>query len=429
MNYKETVEFLFRQLPMYQRKGKSAYKASLDTTLALDSYLQQPHQHFKSIHIAGTNGKGSVAHLLAAVLQKAGYKTGLYTSPHLKDYRERIKINGDFIPENEVIRFVEKHQEAINELRPSFFEMTVAMAFEYFAQQQVDVAVIETGMGGRLDSTNIIEPELSVITNIDYDHTAFLGNTLNQIAGEKAGIIKKGVPVIVGRIQPETQTVFELVAEQKEAPLFFTQQKYAIDYSLKSLGEKQVFNVRKAENTVFPGLKTSLLGSYQKENVMVALHAIELLQNKGFDISKEAIYTGFDTVVELTGLHGRWETLGYNPRIIADTAHNQAGIQQVVAQIAQTPYQKLHFVLGMVNDKNIEAILSLLPQKADYYFTKANIPRALDETILTAKAGEAGLHGETYYSVAEAFNAAKKNAAPNDLIFVGGSTFVVAEVL
>lgn len=429
MDYQESLNWLFEQLPMYQRQGASAYKANLNNTLALDRYFKHPHQKFKSIHVAGTNGKGSVSHMLASVLQESGYKVGLYTSPHLKDFRERIRINGEMISKDFVVQFVEDHQPIFKEIKPSFFEMTVAMAFEYFAQEQIDVAVVEVGMGGRLDSTNIITPDLSIITNIGLDHTAFLGNTLTEIAKEKAGIIKKDVPLIIGETQQETETVFKDIASHAKTNIYFADQYYFVDYEMLSLDNKQLFNIRKNQEVIYSDLKLDLLGSYQKKNIITVLRSIDLLIEKSYKIDREIMCQALGKVMKNTGLMGRWQTLGVNPNIICDTGHNLEGIKEVVSQINQTPFENLHFVFGVVNDKNIEKILDILPKNATYYFTKANIPRALNQSLLKEKANKHGLKGESYEKVEMALRNAKKNANPNDLIFIGGSNFVVAEVL
>ncbi len=413
---------------MYQRQGKAAYKANLDNTHALDKHFGHPHQRFKSIHIAGTNGKGSVSHMLASVLQEAGYKTGLYTSPHLKDFRERIKINGKEISENYVVKFVEENFVFFDKLKPSFFEMTVALAFQYFADEKVDVALIEVGMGGRLDSTNIITPELSVITNISKDHTQFLGDTIEKIAGEKAGIIKKAVPVIIGESQKESEPIFLQKTQEMDAPVYFADKIFHIDYALQTIDEKQSFNVYKADNLVYPDLKIDLLGMYQKKNLITTLQAIEILKEK-FNLDKEPIYKGLSNIQKNTGLKGRWQIIGHNPRIVCDTGHNEAGIKEVIHQIENTPYRKLYMVIGVVNDKNIDTILSLFPKNAEYIFTKANIPRALDATELANKAKQFGLKGTVISKVSDALKAAKTKAEAPDMIFVGGSTFVVAEVV
>ncbi len=431
MNYTETLDFLFTRLPMFQRSGPAAYKNNLENTLLLDEFYMHPHRQFKTIHVAGTNGKGSVSHMLAAILQSAGYKTGLYTSPHLKDFRERIRINGEMITENEIISWVEKYR-LNNEkwgLEPSFFELTVAMAFDYFATQKVDVAVIEVGLGGRLDSTNIVEPEVSIITNIGLDHTNLLGNTIEKIAFEKAGIIKDKIPVIIGTKQKETSSVFESVAHLKHAELFYADKEFIADYSLLGTDGKQLFNIKKNGIAVYPELKLDLNGIYQRYNLPAVLKAVELLVLKKWKIEHEHVYRGLQNTTKLTGLQGRWQIIGHNPQIVCDTAHNEDGIKQVVHQLENTAYKELHFVFGTVGDKNPEPVLKLLPQNAKYYFTKADIPRALDEKELMARAREFGLNGRSYKTVKKAFREAKKNAGFSDLIFVGGSTFVVAEIL
>lgn len=432
MNYKETLDYLYRQLPMYQRQGGSAYKANLDNTIRLDRLYDSPHKKFKTIHVGGTNGKGSVSHMMAAVLQKAGYKTGLYTSPHLKDFRERIRVNGEMISEQEVIDFVDDfqvRQTKTHDLSPSFFEFTVIMAFEYFAQQEVDVAIIEVGMGGRLDSTNVIEPELSVITNISHDHTAFLGNSIKEIATEKAGIIKPNTPVVIGETQTSIQKVFSEKAEQMESSIVWADSIYRSSYSMQGINGRQLFNFQHKGQMRYASLELDLLGKYQGKNVATTLVAVEKLIELGWNITKDDIYQGLFDVTETTGLMGRWQVLGNNPLIICDTGHNEAGLNEVLTQIDNTPYQNLHIVLGLVNDKNIDSVLEMLPQNAMYYFTKAQIPRALNERELAEKAMVYELQGKTFSTVEKAFEAAKKSALRNDLIFVGGSTFVVAEVL
>jgi len=427
MQYSQALDFLFSQLPMYQRIGQAAYKANLDNTLAFDQYFESPHTHFKTIHVAGTNGKGSVSHMLASVLQSAGYKTGLYTSPHLLDFRERIKINGEMISESEVVDFVENHNEIIKEIKPSFFEMTVAMAFDYFARQQVEVAVIEVGMGGRLDSTNIINPELSIITNIGLDHTQFLGDTIDKIAAEKAGIIKDGIPVLIGESHELTKPVFIDFANRNNSAIYFADQEYTCDYSMQTLDQFQSFNFKKNGQLVYPDLLSDLLGIYQRKNIATVLKAIDLLSS--FNLDKKAIYEGIKYTSKTSGLMGRWQILSYNPTIVCDTGHNKHGLKLVMEQIKQTPHDKLHIVFGAVNDKSIDSILSILPSDAQYYFTKASIPRALDEKELAKKAQISGLKGNYFATVKDAIDFAKKNASANDLIYIGGSTFIVAEAL
>jgi len=431
MNYEEVLEYLYEQLPFYQRKGAAAYKGSLDNTLALDQLFGHPHRNFRTIHIAGTNGKGSVSHMMASILQQSGLKTGLYTSPHLKDFRERIRVNGEMIQHTFVIDFVHRFLEMNKEchLEPSFFELTVLMAFDYFAAEKVDVAIIEVGLGGRLDSTNVITPELSVITNISLDHTALLGDTLGRIALEKAGIIKANVPVIIGETHPQTQMIFEGKAAEKNAKIIFADQLLKADYSMVSVDGKQLFNIKNSHGIRFENLRLDLLGNYQSKNICTLLTAISELQKMGWHITEAAIRAGLEDVTGSTGLAGRWQTIGVNPRIICDTAHNEAGLKAVVEQLKQTAYKKLHFVIGMVNDKDIAGVLALLPREAVYYFTKAALPRALSEHQLMQMATYFGLNGAAYEDVASALSEAKMYADKDDLIFVGGSTFVVAEVL
>jgi dihydrofolate synthase/folylpolyglutamate synthase len=431
VNYTETLQYLFERLPMFHRVGEAAYKNSLENTLKLDEIFGHPHRSYKTVHVAGTNGKGSVSHILAAVFQSAGYKTGLYTSPHLKDFRERIKINGQMISEQEVIEWVENYPAKNNlwNLEPSFFELTAAMAFDYFAKQEVDIAIIEVGLGGRLDSTNIITPEVSVITNIGLDHTNLLGNTLEKIAAEKAGIIKTNVPAVIGLTQYETKRVFIDTAHTKQANLFFADQEYSASYSMLGLDGKQILNIERNGEMVYPEMKLDLLGFYQTQNVPAVLKTLDILIEKGWQISRENIYDGLANAAKSTGLMGRWQIIGNNPLTIFDTGHNEDGIRMVVEQIKNTPYKTLHFVFGVVADKNQDAVLSLLPKDAVWYFTRADIPRAMNEKELAQKAAGFGLKGESYPSVKEAFNEAKLNAGKNDLIFVGGSTFVVAEIL
>jgi dihydrofolate synthase/folylpolyglutamate synthase len=415
---------------MYQRQGKAAYKEDLSNTLVLDNYFEHPHRQFKTIHIAGTNGKGSTSHMLASVLQSAGYKVGLYTSPHLKDFRERIKINGNFIPKDVVTRFVEKAKPVIDEIQPSFFELTVLMAFDYFKKEKVDIAVIETGMGGRLDSTNIITPVLSIITTIGFDHTKFLGNTLPKIANEKAGIIKPNIPVVIGDKSDETKFIFIDKAKKENAPLSFATEFFQIDYVLQAVEEYQVFNVKQKNSIVYRDLKLDLLGNYQRKNLLTVLTAIETLKSfESLQISNDAIYEGLSNVITNTGLLGRWQVLSYNPTIVFDVAHNKDGLQSVFSQVANTPYKRLHIVAGFVNDKMIDDILPLFPENAQYYFCEADIPRALPLNDLLRKAKQYNLNGLGYGSVKLAFETAQKNADNYDMILVTGSTFVVAEVV
>lgn len=404
MNYQQTLDWLFSQLPMYQRVGKSAYKADLTNTHKLMDLLDHPENKFKSIHIAGTNGKGSVSHMLASVFQEAGYKTGLYTSPHLKDFRERIKINGKMVPETEVIDFVENHKSNFEDMGLSFFEMTVGMAFQHFAREKVDIAIVEVGLGGRLDSTNVINPELSIITNISLDHMTFLGDTIEAIAREKAGIIKEDTPILIGELQDETIEVFKEIAHERKARLALADQD---------------------DNTSNYGL----VGKYQIKNRRTVSAAVKLLSPK-YPRLKENLQVGLVKVVENTGIRGRWERIQDSPRVICDTGHNEAGVKEVVQQLNSEDYDQLHIVWGMVDDKAIESILKLLPQQATYYFCKPNIPRGMDAYVLADMFKTIWkIEGQIHSKVSGAIAAAIKNAGKEDLIFVGGSTFVVAEAL
>lgn len=429
MTYKETLDYLFKRLPMFQRIGAAAYKPDISNTIKLCDILGNPQDLFPSIHIAGTNGKGSTSHLLASVLQEKKLKVGLYTSPHLKDFRERIKINGKKIPQKEVIQFVEKYKTDFEAIDLSFFEWTVGLAFDYFSKNKVDIAIIETGMGGRLDSTNIITPILSVITNISYDHTQFLGNTLEKIAGEKAGIIKQNIPVVIGETQSETMLVFKQKAQEKSSSIIFADKEIIILEGEKIL-KKDGFqlNIELEFQEKKYQLKSPLSGNYQIKNFKTAFLALKNLKGR-FRVTDSEIQKGFKNVIKNTGLQGRWQILGNKPLIICDTGHNEAGISYILEQINSLKFQQLHFVLGMVNDKSIDKILSMLPKNAIYYFCKANIPRGLDAEILKNQAENFDLKGLIYPSVKKALNASKKNAKNNDLIFIGGSTFTVAEVL
>lgn len=427
MNYKETLDYMFSQLPMYQRVGEAAYKANLDNTIALCHLLDNPQNNFRTIHIAGTNGKGSVAHIMASILQAAGYKTALYTSPHLKDFRERIKINGEMIPEENVIQFVKKHKKAFKEIKPSFFEMTVGLALQYFAEEKVDIAIIETGMGGRLDSTNIITPILSVITNIGFDHTQFLGDTLEKIATEKAEIIKKNIPVIIGENQTEIEHIFINKADSQNSAIIFADQIFEAKL-LANTNAGTEYDIWKNDELFIDHLECPLLGLYQSKNIVTAIQAMDTLGN-AFGIGVKTIIEGIENIKMNTGFRGRWQILSNNPLTISDVGHNKEGITNVVQQIKLCKFNKLHFVLGMVNDKDITDILNLLPHDAIYYFCKADIPRGMDETQLQEAGHKAGLNGKTYSSVREAYNVAVNNADSNDLVFIGGSTFVVAEIV
>ena len=405
MNYRDTLDYMYSQLPMFQRIGPAAYKADLSNTIALCRLLGNPENAFRAVHVAGTNGKGSVSHMMASVLQQAGYKTGLYTSPHIKDFRERIRINGQMIPEDKVVDFIARYRKEFEGIGLSFFEMTVGMAFDHFRNEKVDIAVIEAGMGGRLDSTNVITPLLSVITNIGYDHMQFLGDTLEKIAREKAAIIKAGVPAIVGETQEETKHVFAGRAGEVQTRLVFADQRYVAV------------------------MEPALQGPWQKRNLVTVMAAIEQLKEAGFSVSPLHFRHGIEKVVENTGLLGRWQVMQEDPLAICDIGHNRDGIREVLDMIGQTPHKNLHFVLGLVADKNIDPVLELLPATAEYYFCKAGIPRAMDAAELRQAASAFGLKGNTFATVKEAYHAALQNAGVNDLVFVGGSTFVVAEVV
>lgn len=429
MTYQETLDFMFSQLPMYQRQGNSAFKKDLTNTLALCKMLCNPEKKFKTIHVAGTNGKGSVSHMLAAILQKQGLKTGLYTSPHLKDFRERIRINGEMCPEEYVIDFVTKNKELFSIISPSFFEMTVAMCFDYFAEQEVDIAIIETGLGGRLDSTNVITPILSVITNIGYDHTDMLGNTLAEIAGEKAGIIKPNVPVVIGEMHQETTHVFVKKANEVNAPIHFSEQGLEVEHINFTPYYMELSIIKSDASHWFTALRCDLSGGYQYHNIITVLKVVDVLKGMNYFIEDATISSALADVKGTTGLQGRWQTLGENPTIICDTGHNAEGIRYNIERINLMQYDNLHMVFGSVADKDISKVLGMLPATATYYFCKADIPRGKDANLLQAEAATFNLKGNAYPSVADAFNAAKLAAHQNDLIFVGGSTFVVAEVL
>jgi dihydrofolate synthase / folylpolyglutamate synthase len=429
MNYRQTLEYLYAQLPMFHRIGAAAYKADLVNTIALCNLLNNPEKSFKSIHIAGTNGKGSTSHLIASVLQTAGYKTGLFTSPHLKDFRERIKINGKKVPKSYITSFVSQNRKKFRQIQPSFFEYTAVMAFQYFKDEKVDVAVIETGMGGRLDSTNVITPLVNVITNISYDHMAYLGNTLEKIAGEKAGIIKTGVPMVIGETQKETEQVFSRKAEEMKAPIVFADQNLILRRSEIRRGK---FIISSLDEVTAQGdgvpMSCPLKGIYQDKNLLTAYQTLKI-EGLSLKINEKDIQKGFRNVIRLTGLQGRWQMLKRKPKVICDVAHNEAGISYIIEQLKVEEFKVLHWVLGMVNDKDAESILILLPKEAIYYFCKANIPRGLDAVELLQKAMSFGLHGDVYPSVKDAYQSALDAAGENDLVFICGSTFVVAEVL
>lgn len=426
--YQETLDYLFQQLPMFTRVGASAYKKDLHNTIALLSALDNPHLQFKSVHIAGTNGKGSTSHMLAAIFQQAGYKTGLYTSPHLLDFRERIRINGEMADKQFVVDFVDGIKDKISAIEPSFFELTVAMAFQYFAQQQVDIAIIEVGLGGRLDSTNIIIPEISVITNISYDHRHLLGDTLREIAGEKAGIIKSGVPVVISETQTEIQDVFTSIAAEKGAEIHFADQEWMSDNS-EIATTHLALSLLDTHTQQMKRYRLDLNGQYQEKNVMGVLSAIKVLQHQGWHIREEHVSEALAHVKKLTGLRGRWDVISTKPLTVLDVGHNEAGITEIMQQLQHVNYQQLHIVTGFVKDKEVGDVLGLFPRTAIYYFTKAQLPRAMDEVTLAELAAGKGLHGHTYATVQEALYAARQHAQPDDMILVCGSTFIVAEAM
>lgn len=424
MTYAETLDYMFNALPMFQRIGAAAFKKDLSNTLALCKHLGNPEQKIKTIHVAGTNGKGSTSHMLAAILMKAGYKVGLYTSPHLKSFTERIKVDGTCISEEAVVAFVAANRTYLDELKPSFFEMTVGMAFWYFAKEQVDLAVIEVGMGGRLDSTNVIVPEVSIITNIGYDHMQFLGDTLPLIAAEKAGIIKHNVPVVISHTQEEIISVFQQQADAQNSMIYFAQESYHVE----RLADRQGLASYRVEGDAKLVLHVQLLGNYQAKNLPGVLKTLDVLQAKGWTIPIDALQQGLQSVIDLTGLKGRWQILAEKPLLICDTGHNEDGIRMILDQLEQYEYHQLWMVLGMVNDKDVSKILSLLPKAAQYIFCQASIPRAMPAEDLAKQAASVDLQGVVIPNVNEAIEFAKKKAAPEDLIFIGGSTFVVAEI-
>ena len=426
MTYDETVQYLFNCAPPFQQVGGAAYKEGLSTTVALDEHLGNPHKKFLTIHVAGTNGKGSTSQTLAAILQESGYKVGLYTSPHLVDFRERIKVNGKMASKEYVVDFVERHKEFFEPLQPSFFELTTAMAFNYFAEQNVDIAVIEVGLGGRLDCTNIITPQLCIITNISPDHTQFLGNTLAEIAGEKAGIIKPGIPVVIGETTPETKVVFAAKANEAGAPITFAEEE-----ALLLSSTPQPEGGFTYETTLFGTIEGELGGDYQQKNTNTLLSAIKILIDKGFSITADSMRKGFTNVCHTTGFTGRWQTISKTPRTVCDAGHNTGGIKYIVEQLERESkrHTALRIVFGMVNDKDISAVLAMMPKNAQYYFTQASIKRAMPAEDLQAKAASYGLKGNSYPSVASALEAARKESAATDFIFVGGSCFIVADLL
>lgn len=430
MTYTETLDFLYHSLPVFQHIGGSAYKPGFDNIVALEQELGEPHRRFRSVHVAGTNGKGSVSHMLAAVLQAAGYRTGLFTSPHLKDFRERIKVNGQMISEEEVVNFVEQYREAIDRIQPSFFEITTAIAFDYFAREQVDVAVIEVGMGGRLDSTNVIRPLASVITNISWDHAQFLGDTLEKIAGEKAGIIKEMTPVVIGESQIESQLTFITRAKECSAPILFADQLYrVVDRKYVGVNQQQFTIESRLDGETF-ALTVDLLGDYQRKNILTVLTTLDVLNGSGgLTLPREAVVEGLASAATTTGLSGRWQVVDRAPLTVCDTGHNEGGLREIVAQIARQHYRKLYMVLGFVADKDLDKVLPLLPKEAHYLFTRAGIERALDEKLLAERAAAYGLLGEMLPNVTAAVKRARELASPEDMIYIGGSTFIVAEFL
>lgn len=428
MTYQQTLDYLFARLPMYQRVGAAAYRADLNNTIKIIEVLGKPHQKLKCVHVAGTNGKGSCSHMIAAILQQAGYKTGLYTSPHLIDFRERIKINGKMIPKNYIVDFVEKYKESFEIIQPSFFEWTVGLAFDYFAKEEVDVAVIEVGLGGRLDSTNIITPKVSLITNISFDHMNLLGDTIEKISAEKAGIIKPKVPVVVSQYQSENAPLFSQLAKDGKSPIEFADKIYKVTSAQlnSDLLSVTVLNRRNNTETTYD---LDLTGFYQTKNLLGVLTTIDHLVKCGYIIEADHIKKALQKVCQLTGLSGRWHKLSDKPLIIADTGHNEEGIKQVIDNLKSLSFNKLHFVFGSVNDKDVTKILTLLPKDATYYFVRSSVPRSLDEKELLEKAGKMKLNGKSYSTVKDGIAAAKKAYKKNDLIFVGGSTFVVGDAL
>ncbi|WP_370457582.1 folylpolyglutamate synthase/dihydrofolate synthase family protein [Rufibacter sp. XAAS-G3-1] len=427
MTYEQALDYLYQQLPMFHRIGNAAFKKSLDNILALTAALDNPQHKFKTVHVGGTNGKGSSSSMLAAVLQAAGYKTGLYTSPHLKEFTERIRVNGEMISREKVASFTQQHQALFEEVKPSFFEMTVALAFDYFVEEQVDIAIIEVGLGGRLDSTNIITPLVSLITNIGLDHQALLGNTVQEIAAEKAGIIKPGVPAVISTTQPTVSAIFEEKSLETESPLIFADQTYRIEF-LETQGLSSLYAVYKGDSLYLAQLELSLLGSYQRHNLPGVLATVEELNEKSFHLTEEHLREGLRNVQAFTGLKGRWQILGQNPLTICDTGHNIDGLREVVKQLLALQPKRVHFVFGAVNDKDIQSVLRLLPVSYRYYFCEAQIPRALPVQKLWEEAQYAGLKGAAYPTVEDALLAAKAFAQEDEVIFIGGSTFVVAEI-
>lgn len=428
MTYQETLDFLFNATPEFQNVGGAAYKPGLGNIEALEQCLGNPHGRFRSVHVAGTNGKGSTSHMVAAVLTAAGYRTGLFTSPHLRDFRERIRIDGVTIPEEDVVAFVERNRAAIEEVRPSFFEMTTSMAFDHFARHGVEVAVIETGLGGRLDSTNVIRPLVSVITNISFDHAEYLGDTLEKIAGEKAGIIKPEIPVVVGESQLESKLVFIAKAKELHSPIIFADQTYRVLARTYTDGG-QMFEIENLLDGARFSFTIDLMGRYQRKNILTALATLDLLNGRGLEITREAVHSGMATAAAMTGLDGRWQVVRRKPLVVCDTGHNEGGIRELTAQIDRNDYRKLWMVIGFVREKELAKILPLLPQEAEYIFTRPSVERGLDAETLRREAALYGLRGTAVPTVGEAYGLALRSASPEDMIFVGGSTFVVADFL
>jgi dihydrofolate synthase/folylpolyglutamate synthase len=433
MNYKGTLSYIMKQLPMYQRIGNAAYRTGLDNTIKLDEYFDHPHKNFRTIHVAGTNGKGSVSHMTASVLQETGYKVGLYTSPHLVDFRERIRVNGKMITKKFITAFINNHKSFFETFDPSFFEISVFMAFEYFRHCHIDIAVIEVGLGGRLDATNIISPVLSVITNIGKDHTEILGDTIGKIAAEKAGIIKKDTPVVIGESQKETLPVFSEFSSRLQAPIIAADKIYRIDYSMLTVDDYQLFNVKRKDEICYVNLKCGLLGHYQRKNTVTVLAALEEIGKMSdrlpLQIIEKNIYAGLRNVIKNTGFSGRWQIMQQNPRVVCDTAHNADGIRVVLEQVNETPYKNLHVIIGFVNDKDVNEILKYMPIRAAYYFVRLSVPRTMDELKLATFAVRYGLRGKTFSGIKEAFKTAREKAGKDDFVIITGSNFLVADFM
>ncbi len=428
MNYKEIISYLFNNLPFFQKEGKQAYKADLSNAHKMDQYFNHPHHSFKTIHIGGTNGKGSVSHILASILQAAGYKVGLYTSPHIIEFRERIRINGKKIKKQFVSRFVSSHQSFFEKIKPSFFEISVFMAFKYFEEQNIDIAVVEVGLGGRLDTTNIINPLVSAITTIDLDHTDILGETKTHIAKEKAGIIKKETPIIIGESNKEIDHIFQKTADKLNAPIQFADQRFSFKTVKKDITNGFTYDIYQNENIMYPNVNTDLRGNFQGENVLTSLAVLKQISNTQLKISEKDIRKGLAFISKYTGLSGRLQPLSKNPLVICDVAHNKAGLRKTLHVILESKYNKLHIVFGLVKGKPLEDIFEIMPKDARYYFTKADSPRSMDENILHQRATALGFKGDTYNNVKNAYSTALKNSNNDDIIFIGGSTFIIQEI-